>query len=94
MGGAAYLALKAQVPVIPIAFTGTENWRVYGNLKKLHRTAITMNIGPPFMLSQIGSLRASIDPGTERIMSSVAELLPAGYRGYYAETVEGEDDKR
>ncbi len=94
MGGAAYLALKAQVPVVPFAFTGTENWRVYGNLKKLHRTAITMTVGPPFMLPLSGSLRESIDQGTETIMSSVAELLPAGYRGYYAETVEVEDDQR
>ncbi len=50
VGGAAYLAVKAQVPIVPIAFTGTENWRIYGNLKKFRRTDITMTVGPAFTL--------------------------------------------
>ncbi len=92
VGGAAYLALKAGVPVVPIAFTGTENWRVYGNLKRLRRTAITMTVGPPFTLEEAGSLREAIDQGTETIMRSLAVLLPPAYRGRYAGAVEELDD--
>src|SRR5512137_669620 len=33
--GAAYLAVRAGVPVIPIALTGTENQLVYGSLRRL-----------------------------------------------------------
>jgi 1-acyl-sn-glycerol-3-phosphate acyltransferase len=94
VGGAAYLAVKAQVPVVPIAFTGTENWRIYGNLKKFRRTDITMTVGPAFTLAAAGSLREAIDLGTATIMTSLARLLPPGYRGRYAENVDEADGQR
>jgi 1-acyl-sn-glycerol-3-phosphate acyltransferase len=50
MGGAAYLALKAGVPVVPIVFMGTENSRIIGSLRRLKRTKISMTIGAAFNL--------------------------------------------
>ena len=38
--GAAYLALNAKVPIVPIALTGTENANVYGNLRRLRRARV------------------------------------------------------
>jgi 1-acyl-sn-glycerol-3-phosphate acyltransferase len=35
--GSAYLALKAKVPILPIALTGTENENIYGNLRSLKK---------------------------------------------------------
>jgi 1-acyl-sn-glycerol-3-phosphate acyltransferase len=81
--GAAYLALKAGVPVVPITFTGTENWRVYGNLKRFRRTRITVTVGKPFHLSSLPDFRSAVERGTERIMVSLAEQLPVEYRGMY-----------
>src|SRR3990172_12156061 len=49
-GGAAYLALKADVPLIPVTFTGTENQCVLNNIKRFRRTNVSMTIGPPFRL--------------------------------------------
>ncbi len=46
--GAAYLALKAKAPIIPIALTGTENASVYGNLRRLKRAKVTLTVGQPF----------------------------------------------
>ncbi len=82
-GGAAYIALRADVPVVPVAFTGTENARVYGNLKRLHKTDITLTIGPAFRLEHLSDRREGIDKGTQKIMREIASLLPAEYRGVY-----------
>jgi 1-acyl-sn-glycerol-3-phosphate acyltransferase len=82
-GGAAYLALKGEVPVVPITFTGTENAHLYGNLKRLRRTEITMTIGVPFRLEKLSDRRKALEKGTEAIMSALAQQLPEHYRGVY-----------
>ena len=85
--GAAYIALKADAPILPVALTGTENWRVYGNLKKLRRTHITVTVGPSFRLQQTGDRRADIEVGTQTIMKTLAEMLPYEYQGAYQNLV-------
>lgn len=88
-GGAAYLALKAQealgqpIPILPVAFTGTENKNVFGSLRRLRRGRITMTVGPIFYLERQEDLREAIDAGTEIIMRSLAGLLPVEYQGVY-----------
>ncbi len=52
--GAAYLALKAGAPVVPVVFTGTENSRIYSSLRRLRRAPVSMTIGAPFELRQQG----------------------------------------
>jgi 1-acyl-sn-glycerol-3-phosphate acyltransferase len=92
--GAAYIALKAGVPVQPFALTGSENWRVYNNLKKLRRTHITLTVGQPFRLEQTGDRKADIQRGTIRIMKTLAQMLPPEYQGVYRDAVEeGYDDE-
>ena len=39
--GAAFLALRAGVPVVPVTVTGTANKRLYGQLKKLRRASVS-----------------------------------------------------
>ena len=90
--GAAYLALKADVPLMPVAWTGTENWRIYGNLKKFKRTRVTMTAGPYFRLEKTGNRRDDIKNGTETIMKALATLLPPEYQGVYREEIELGDD--
>jgi 1-acyl-sn-glycerol-3-phosphate acyltransferase len=82
-GGAIYLALKARVPILPIAITGTENWRIYGNLKRLRRTSVTFTIGEPFLIEDLGDRHRSIEMGTQRIMLTLARMLPPEYQGVY-----------
>jgi 1-acyl-sn-glycerol-3-phosphate acyltransferase len=82
-GGAAYLALKTGAPVVPVTFTGTENWRIYGNIKHFRRTEVTVNVGPPFRLEDLPDRRQAIEHGTETIMNSLAGQLPPEYRGIY-----------
>ena len=87
-GGAAYLALKSDAPVIPVTFTGSENRRVFWNIKHLRRTNITITVGAPFRLKQLRTLKESILFGTEAIMKILARQLPPSYRGAYAPLVE------
>ncbi len=83
--GAAFLALKAGVPLIPIVLTGTENWRIYGNLKRLRRTRVTLRVGEPFVLARPARGPAARADATWQIMEALARLLPAGYRGVYSD---------
>jgi 1-acyl-sn-glycerol-3-phosphate acyltransferase len=80
--GAAYLAMKAGVPVVPVTVTGTENWRVYGNLKRFRRTEMSVTVGQPFYLDADGNQRQAQEQGTLQIMRKLAEQLPEGYRGF------------
>ena len=84
-GGAAYMALKADVPIIPVTFTGTENQRIYANLKRLRKTRVTMTVGCQFRLEDQSGRRQAIDAGTQKIMQTLAEQLPPEYHGVYAE---------
>ncbi len=82
-GGAAYIALKAGVPIMPVTFIGTENNRIYPNLKRLRRTQVSMTIGKMFTLEQLPDRRESIKLGTRLIMERLAVQLPPELRGVY-----------
>jgi 1-acyl-sn-glycerol-3-phosphate acyltransferase len=82
--GAAFLALHAKVPVVPITVTGTENWRVYGNLKRLRRTKVTLTVGQPIILRQYANRHETMREGTRYIMEALARQLPPEYRGVYS----------
>ncbi len=81
--GAAYLAARAHVPVVPVALTGTENAHVYGCLRRLKRPEITLTIGQPLVVSAAHDDRQALEAETERIMEALAALLPPEYRGAY-----------
>jgi len=82
-GGAAYIAIKSGVAVLPVAFIGTGNATVYRNMLRVRRSDIDIHVGTPFDLVQTGDLRSDIDSGTQQIMSALAALLPVEYRGVY-----------
>ena len=89
--GAAYLALKANAPILPVTFTNTENETLYPNMKRLRRTHIQIKVGKMFRLENLGDRRLSIHLGTEKIMDTLANQLPVEYRGVYQ--VEAEPDE-
>jgi 1-acyl-sn-glycerol-3-phosphate acyltransferase len=81
--GAAFLALKAGVPIVPVAMTGTENENIYGHIKRLRRARVTLSVGKPFFLREQVDRQDMMREGTKQIMQSLAELLPESYRGNY-----------
>jgi 1-acyl-sn-glycerol-3-phosphate acyltransferase len=81
--GAAFLALKSGAPLLPVTFTGTENRRIYANLKRLRRTEVTVTIGEQFHLENLPDHHLALDLGTRTIMQTLAAQLPPDYRGIY-----------
>jgi 1-acyl-sn-glycerol-3-phosphate acyltransferase len=82
--GAALIARRAGVPVLPVGITGTDKMRGTGWI--FRRPRITVNIGIPFRLpaSTGKTRRAELVEHTNTIMERIAGLLPAEYRGHYA----------
>lgn len=85
--GAAYLASRSQLPLIPIGVTGTEDRLVKHRLKRLQRLDITINIGKPFMLPPLPRKNRDefLEQSTVEIMCQIAALLPVQYRGVYTD---------
>lgn len=85
--GAAFLAVKTGVPIIPVAATGTEDRVVRHRLRRLKRLHIVIRVGDPFTLPPIDyhNRDAFLQEATDEIMCRIAALLPPNYRGVYAE---------
>ena len=87
--GAAFLALRLGVPIIPIGTYSEDGWDIFGTLtKKGRRARVVSRIGKPFGLRAIGD--GSAVPGREdvrqagqEIMEQIAQMLPESARGPY-----------
>jgi 1-acyl-sn-glycerol-3-phosphate acyltransferase len=83
--GVAYIAHYSGAPILPIAHAGTDH--AMRSLLRLRRQRIDIVIGRPFHLPPLdpehraGSLRRN----TDEAMCRLAALLPASYRGFYAQ---------
>jgi 1-acyl-sn-glycerol-3-phosphate acyltransferase len=84
--GAALLAMRAGVPLLPVGMAGTH--RIFGGGRRIpRRSRVTIRIGPTFTLPPLrdGSLdRAALQAATGRIMGEIAALLPADQRGTWS----------
>jgi len=81
--GAAYLATRADVPIVPVGLMGTEH--IKHNLPRLRRTHVRAVVGKPFRLPEGGRVRGQkLQEYTDLIMHRIAETLPEKYRGVYA----------
>ncbi|HSM19436.1 MAG TPA: lysophospholipid acyltransferase family protein, partial [Hyphomicrobiales bacterium] len=81
--GAAYLASRAQVPILPVGVVNTD--RIGPNLLRLRRTRLETHVGQPFLLP-IGKRAKGpeLEAATHLIMVHIANLIPERYHGYYA----------
>jgi 1-acyl-sn-glycerol-3-phosphate acyltransferase len=83
--GAAMIALRNRVPIVPAAITGSQDMAMpVLFLRPFSRRKITLTIGEPFFLPEVRRVNSeSVDLGTRLIMEKIAALLPEDYRGYY-----------
>lgn len=83
--GSAYVAAKADVPVVPVGITGTES--VVDKLKRMKRTRLTMRVGQPLRLPPVpfrsAARKEALRANTDKIMQAIAALLPPSHRGVY-----------
>ncbi len=89
--GAAMIATRSRVPVLPVGITGTEAIKGWGWM--LRRPRITVNIGRPFELPATGGRgrREELEEHTRTIMGHIAELLPERYRSEATEGARASD---
>ncbi|MEW5871624.1 MAG: lysophospholipid acyltransferase family protein [Chloroflexota bacterium] len=85
--GVSFLAAKASVPIYPVALAGSEDRKVYPQLKRLRRAHVIVRVGEPFTLPPLSSKErdAVLHEYTGEIMCRIAALLPPEYRGVYAD---------
>lgn len=76
--GVAFVATRANVPILPVAISGTEN------MFKQLRPKVEVSIGKPYRLPEGRAKGDVLLEYTERIMCAIAALLPESYRGVYA----------
>mgnify|MGYP001309566372 CR=1 FL=1 len=83
--GAAMLASRYGVPVLPVGVVGTE--KVTGFTGFIRRHRISVIIGEPFYLptGKDKTDREQLLGLTNMVMRRIAALLPEQYHGYYAE---------
>ena len=81
--GVAYLADKAQVPVMPVAIYGTEGAMV--KMLLLQRPKLTIKFGKPIYFPPVARQERdqSYQENTDEIMCQIAAMLPERYRGVY-----------
>jgi 1-acyl-sn-glycerol-3-phosphate acyltransferase len=81
--GAVKLALDYQVPIIPAAITGTENFRA-----GIKSNTIRLQVGQPMdmraLAGNFSDEREILRPLTTLLMKQIAAMLPPEYRGAYA----------
>jgi len=79
--GAAFIALKAGVPILPVGIVGTfdapQRWRSF------RRAPVEIHVGEVFgpLKSPFADRKASQEWASREIMSRIAALLPEGMRG-------------
>jgi 1-acyl-sn-glycerol-3-phosphate acyltransferase len=83
--GIAFLADQADVPILPVAVSGT--WQITSEILTLRRPVIKVNIGEPFSLPRVDRKERDKDlrQNTDEIMCQLAALLPPENRGVYAD---------
>ena len=81
--GVLLLAEKANVPIIPVGITGTEN--AMRNILSFRRPKITARFGKAFSLPSIprDNRDEVMQQNTTEVMCQIAALLPEQYRGFY-----------
>ncbi len=81
--GVAYLADKANVPILPSAITGTDG--AVPKILRLQRPRITFQVGELLYLPPLGrnDRDAALRRNTDELMCRIAAMLPERYRGVY-----------
>ncbi len=92
--GIAYIVEQTGVPVIPVGIVGTTDdfWK---KASKGKRPLLEMRIGQPLQLPPVEgkgeARRLSRQANADLVMRAIAGLLPAEYRGVYANTTNPPD---
>ena len=89
--GVAYLAMRTNVPVVPLASWGHEQW--IARLKRGRRVPVQVRIGPAIPVPRAPITPLLLREYTDQVMYAIAGMLPHEYRGVYSDLNEREFDE-
>lgn len=95
--GTAILALRSGARIVPIGVSGTTSVWPRGQRLPHPGGRVVLRVGEPFSLEPLqpgGARKEALQAATRRIMSRIAELVPAAQRGVYADLVSGSAEGR
>jgi 1-acyl-sn-glycerol-3-phosphate acyltransferase len=91
--GAAWLALRTGMPVVPVALSGSERvWTLSRGWRIWHHPHVHVAFGEPYhpTIPRGVSMRGVLQSVADEMGRRIAELLPDAYRGWYAGGTPGE----
>ena len=85
--GVAYLATKADVPILPIGISGQN--QIFAEWKRLRRPRIEVRIGQPFKLQPVHGRQKGeqLLARSDEVMRRIAVLVNEDLRGVYTDSV-------
>lgn len=85
--GVAYLAAKADVPILPIGISGQN--QIFSEWKRLRRPRIVVRIGQPFKLPPVQGRQKGkqLLAHSDEVMRRIAALVHEDLRGVYRDSV-------
>jgi 1-acyl-sn-glycerol-3-phosphate acyltransferase len=85
--GVAYLATKANVPILPIGISGQN--QIFAEWKRLRRPRIVVRIGQPFELQPVHGRHKGeqLLARSDEVMRRIAALVDEDLRGVYTDSV-------
>lgn len=85
--GAVFMAYASGAPIVPVAVTNTD--KLIPRIKRFKRTTLTVTFGQPIYFKtapgQPRPTSAQLEADTTEVMCRLAAMLPAHYRGVYAD---------
>ena len=85
--GIAYLATKADVPILPVGVSGQD--KIFSDWKRLRRPHVIVRIGEPFKLEPVSGRNKGeqLQAGSDEVMRRIACLVHEDLRGVYSDCV-------
>jgi len=85
--GVAYLATRADAPIVPVAIDGTIGFPTFRLLPRWREPGARVRFGDPFRLDDHGQRagRETLRLMTDEAMYILAAMLPENRRGYYSD---------
>jgi 1-acyl-sn-glycerol-3-phosphate acyltransferase len=85
--GVAYLAIKADVPIVPVGVSGQN--RIFSEWKRLRRPRIVVRMGEPFKLEPVHGRNKGqqLQERSDEVMRRIAALVHEDLRGVYSDSI-------
>ena len=85
--GVAYLAIKADVPILPLGISGPN--QIFSEWKRLRRPRIVVRMDEPFTLQPLHGLHKGeqLQTRSDEVMRRIAALVDEDLRGVYSDAV-------